>query len=714
MSSANVISIEKSAENEDQLRESAHSLIQTRLTNAAIKEKNKKPSKEKDPKPSTTDMINFVMLIFDSLIGMPSSVRRNKMIQKMRLKPLRGMIVNASISEEERLKQLDFLNENRSYVIKKLKQLLPPILDDYYERLRPLRIVKSNPELSGQPYISVVVKAHTKFRYIFENLSFDFNYAGGQMLQEHGGWKLQPKESRLIVQHLKDLHLPYISSYKINQDLISISRFQIIPIFESSSVHLSQRQQNAFTIDLKAQGLTPQNFSHDEMINELINAASRQGIGNLIASTLVFSVSSQSDKSELISRAAKQYIDRLQKKKHIGDKPSNAPVSPLMHTILDDSTIQIWQQMNELTADKLTSAFTERIQAEQKPLYDQNKNTYCLNIAVLGMKFNVVNDRFYMVSSVERKFSHAVKVFELLPVIDEFFDFAKQNAESRNLKFKAPQQQDFGINTFYVRCRNKKIRLHFQKDPESCLRTWKAEVLIFFDNCVHERQEAEIKRAQREQHYHDLVNGSGLVGSIIATAVAELAIKNEDVNGSYHLTAKNCVSILRNMSTIKNFYEELEHTEYDQQFRMISADDVDQIVNLVVDKELVDEKYHRMDTYNVTFYSLVPNKLTPLFVEESKKSTAIDTDFGLISRLERFVGDSDNDLSTFLQLLQALVKHPAVWCFKRSLCLQFLARNPETAEKFITTRYNLEDDRNTRKYLTSLKTARKSKAQAKL
>lgn len=172
MSSVNVISIEKSAENEDQLRESAHSLIQTRLTNAAIKEKNKKPSKEKDPKPSTTDMINFVMLIFDSLIGMPSSVRRNKMIQKLRrLKPLRGMIVNASISEEERLKQLDLLNENRSYVIKKLKQLLHPILDDYYEKLRPLRIVKSNPDLSGQPYISVVVKAHTKFRYIFENLS---------------------------------------------------------------------------------------------------------------------------------------------------------------------------------------------------------------------------------------------------------------------------------------------------------------------------------------------------------------------------------------------------------------------------------------------------------------------------------------------------------------------------------------------------------------
>ncbi|MDC2828990.1 hypothetical protein PO250_01390 [Limosilactobacillus mucosae] len=577
-----------------------------------------------------------------------------------------------------------------------------------------MRIIQRNPELSGQTYISVVVKSHTKFRYFFENLSFDFNYAGGQMLQEHGGWKLQPKESRLIVQHLQDLHLPYISSYKINQDLLNISKFQIIPTFDCSNVHLSQRQQVAFTIDLKAHGLALQNFSHDKMINGLINATSRQGIGNLIASTLVFSVANQSDKSELISQAAKQYIDRLQKKKHIGNESSNAPVSPLAHTILNDSTIQIWQQMNELTADKLTSAFTERIQAEQKPLYDQNKNTYCLDIAVLGMKFDVVNDRFYMVKSVERKFSHAVKVFELLPVIDEFFDFAKQNAESRNLKFKAPQRQDFGINTFYFRCRDKKIRLHFQKDPESCLHTWKAEALIFLDDCVRERQEAEIKRAQKLQYYHDLVNDSGLVGSIIATAVAELAVKNEDVNGNYHLTAKNCVSILRNMSTIKKFYEELEHTEYDQKFRMISADDVDQIVARVIERELVDEKHHHMDTYNVTFHSLVPNKFTPIFIEESKKSIAIDTDFGLISHLERFVNDSDNDLNTFLQLLQALIKHPAVWCLKQSLCLQFLARNSETAEKFITTMYNLEDDRNTRKYLTSLKTAQKSKAQAKL
>ncbi|MFR0595335.1 hypothetical protein [Limosilactobacillus mucosae] len=708
--SANAISIE----NEDQLRDSAHSLIQTRLTKVAIKEENKKLSKEKDQEPSTTNMANFAMLIFDSLIGMPSSVKRRKMIQKLQLKSLCGMIMNASISEEERRKQLDLLNSNRSYVIKKVKQLLPPILDNYYEQLRLLRIIQRNPELSSQTYISVVVKSHTKFRYIFENLYFDFNYAGGQMLQEHGGWKLQPKESRLIVQHLQDLHLPYISSYKINQDLLNISKFQIIPTFDCSNVHLSQRQQVAFTIDLKAHGLALQNFSHDKMINGLINATSRQGIGNLIASTLVFSVANQSDKSELISQAAKQYIDRLQKKKHIGNESSNAPVSPLAHTILNDSTIQIWQQMNELTADKLTSAFTERIQAEQKPLYDQNKNTYCLDIAVLGMKFDVVNDRFYMVKSVERKFSHAVKVFELLPVIDEFFDFAQQNAESRNLKFKAPQRQDFGINTFYFRCRDKKIRLHFQKDPESCLHTWKAEALIFLDDCVRERQEAEIKRAQKLQYYHDLVNDSGLVGSIIATAVAELAIKNEDVNGNYHLTAKNCVSILRNMSTIKKFYEELEHTEYDQKFRMISADDVNQIVARVIERELVDEKHHHMDTYNVTFHSLVPNKFTPIFIEESKKSTAIDTDFGLISHLERFVNDSDTDLNTFLQLLQALIKHPAVWCLKQSLCLQFLARNSETAEKFITTMYNLEDDRNTRKYLTSLKAAHKSKAQAKL
>ncbi|MFR0613965.1 hypothetical protein ACLUXJ_06275 [Lactobacillus porci] len=60
------------------------------------------------------------------------------------------------------------------------------------------------------------------------------------------------------------------------------------------------------------------------------------------------------------------------------------------------------------------------------------------------------------------------------------------------------------------------------------------------------------------------------------------------------MTANNCAALLRDMSTANKFYEDINHTQYDKLFRLIPSDEVERIIELVVDKDLVDESSHRI------------------------------------------------------------------------------------------------------------------------
>lgn len=106
------------------------------------------------------------------------------------------------------------------------------------------------------------------------------------------------------------------------------------------------------------------------------------------------------------------------------------------------------------------------------------------------------------------------------------------------------------------------------------------------------------------------------------------------------MTANTCTALLSDMSTANKFYADINHTRYDKLFRLIPSDEVERIIELVVDKDLVDESYHRISDYNVSYYSLIPSEYTKTFVSNSHASKKLSTDFGLLARLEELAASS--------------------------------------------------------------------------
>ena len=136
---------------------------------------------------------------------------------------------------------------------------------------------------------------------------------------------------------------------------------------------------------------------------------------------------------------------------------------------------------------------------------------------------------------------------------------------------------------------------------------------------------------------------------------------------------------------------------------------MERIIKRVVNKKLVDESYHRISGYNVSYYSLVPNEYTKIFASNSLASTKLSTDFGLLARLKELTyssGESEsageNDDKGYIELLQKLTNHPTVWCYKPEVCRQFLQLKPEVAQKLLKVYSSLEDDRFKKKYLKLL------------
>ncbi|CCK83325.1 Protein of unknown function [Lactobacillus equicursoris 66c] len=179
-----------------------------------------------------------------------------------------------------------------------------------------------------------------------------------------------------------------------------------------------------------------------------------------------------------------------------------------------------------------------------------------------------------------------------------------------------------------------------------------------------------------------------------------LVLKNEKKDGRHHLTANNCAAMLRDMAAANKFYADINHTQYDKLFRLIPSDEVKRIIVLVVDKDLVDESYHRISDYKVSYYSLVPNEYTKIFASNSLASTKLSSDFGLLAHLKELndsSGESESaaevDDKSYIELLQKLANHPAVWCYKPEVCRQFLQLKPEVAQKLLKVYGSIEDDR---------------------
>lgn len=57
---------------------------------------------------------------------------------------------------------------------------------------------------------------------------------------------------------------------------------------------------------------------------------------------------------------------------------------------------------------------------------------------------------------------------------------------------------------------------------------------------------------------------------------------------------------------------------------------------------------------------------------------------------------------SYIELLQNLANHPAVWCYKPEVCCQFLQLKPEVAQKLLKVYGSIEDDRFKKKYLKLL------------
>lgn len=660
------------------------------------------------------ETINFYCLVFDELLK-DQSINSNSIFKR---KHLISVIPNLKADGKTKDKYCDFIDQPLGW--QKISSALHPLIDEFFEQKRLSKIFAESPELKEEKYFKTKGKSKKNKRkrnqnsnqvfYVFESCVYNCSYSGNKVQKKKDcGWKLTDDDLQRIVKSLESLQLSFVTSFKVAQCPASM-RFMISPIVSSDSP-LAVKESDGFPIDLQVRDCRQLEPSHldwtyycnnqydtTSIADRLIYIAEGSNdFGNKVAGYLV-PKKSLKPSADVVAKAAEEFADRIRQQELQGIPQQ---LTSIARKVIDMSDFELYRDVAGVSADNLVSQFNEQyadLENEIADLKFYSKNAVGIDVnGTVG--FDLINRKFFLDESEWRKLKRIDTRARLLPEIDRAISFAKSTASSKGIgkvtvnvkKTLFKIELDDGIT------KNNKLNLHYT-DPES----WTEDISKFLDDC-HE------KTLKKRKSIQNRVNGSGLVGNIIATAVAELVLNNEKKDGRYHLTANNCAAMLRDMSTANKFYADINHTRYDKLFRLIPGDEVERIIELVVDKGLVDESYHRISDYNVSYYSLIPNEYTKIFVSNSLASTKLSTDFGLLARLEELTASSGESESVaeigdkgYIELLQNLTNHPAVWCYKPEVCRQFLQLKPEVAQKLLKVYTSIEDDRFKKNYLKLL------------
>ena len=675
---------------------------------------------------SLDDAVDLYCLSFDEIIkeniASPNSL--NKGIFKR--KHLTSVILDSSVDEKLKDKYCDFIDmPNGQHVLKKT---LRPLIGEFFGQKRLSEIYHKSPELKQEKYVTIEGKQKNagqyvyQVRYVFESCVYICSYTGNRAEKTKDcGWKLTDDDINTVVLHLEGkklcMPMPFITTFKVTQEPASM-RFFINPIVSSES-SFAVKDSLGFACDLQCHicpELEPDcldwkyycdSQSNTESIADrliYIIEASNGYFGNKVVGCLALKENSK-PADDVIAEAADEFVEEMRQKELQGIPQR---LKSLASKVIGKPDLKLYSASAEVSAADLFGQFNEQYAQLEKGNIELKYYPDPNGIGFIGFDvndeigFDLINRKFSLDPSKRSKLKQIDAQAKALPDIDKAISFAKSTSSAKGINFDDVATLDFRKTLFRIEIDDgitKKQKLSLNYNDSS---SWTKSIAKFLNDCYEKTQK---KRDSLQKQ----VNESGLVGNIIATAIADIVLKNEKKDGRYHLTANNCAALLRDMSTANKFYSDINHTRYDKLFRLIPRDEVERIIEQVVDRGLVDESYHRISDYNVVYYSLVPGDCTKLFLSSSLASTKLSTDFGLLARLKELTDSSDESASdaeiddkSYIKLLQSLANHPAVWCYKPEPCRQFLQLKPEMAKKLLKVYGALEDDSFKKKYLKLL------------